>query len=572
MILYNNIFRNSEEFAELFGTPKNRKNKIFLAVLKSPMFQKYNPTWWDAEKIYGEVLGTLVNFSRGLHEISVLGYVFASNEYLTDERQGLCNDMDFRAIRYCKNVETNNGTDVKVYKMKAGRLLRKIAEATTVNGRKAIEYFSEPVFNYVCEEFQRRWEKFAAPQINDKFILKTGDTEADFKRIYDRYAYYKDDTMSSCMQNQGQHVFYTESVTAKAAWLEDENGEILARCVIFTEVEDCDNGEVLRLAERQYAVDCGIDMGDGCVVTQDNLKRILVDKLIAEGEIDGYKAVGAGCHEASAFVSKDGKSWSDRNFKIECSLDPHSDTLSYQDSFKYYNESEGVAYNNSSYRHDWDLDTTDSILSDDRYYDEYNGEYIDEGDEHSAMYHGREIYIGDTSDFNWSDMHDIYIHEDDCVWCENINDYVYEDEAYECPECGEWFYPDGSEYYSELTDETYCCESCMEDGEESYKERHWFYSEITEEYYEDEDELNKAEAEYKAENWYYSELLDEFFEYASDKEDAEFEYKKNNWYKSPYDGEYYETRNDSDDDYILADWLEFLHDNLQNLIDRVRTN
>ena len=65
------------------------------------------------------------------------------------------------------------------------------------------------------------------------------------------------------------------------------------------------------------------------------LKRALIDALIKGGHIDGYKKVGAGCGDSRAFVDLEENSLSDRKFRIECDLD-YDDTLSYQDSFKWY--------------------------------------------------------------------------------------------------------------------------------------------------------------------------------------------------------------------------------------------
>lgn len=62
------------------------------------------------------------------------------------------------------------------------------------------------------------------------------------------------------------------------------------------------------------------------------MKRLLIDKLIQGDYIDGYKIVGASCHEANAFVDIHGNSLSDKKFEIDCDLELE-DTLSYQDSF-----------------------------------------------------------------------------------------------------------------------------------------------------------------------------------------------------------------------------------------------
>ena len=53
------------------------------------------------------------------------------------------------------------------------------------------------------------------------------------------------------MTDKDRHFFYLDSAKAKAAYLKDEEGKIVARAVLFTEVTDQDNRR-WRLLERQY--------------------------------------------------------------------------------------------------------------------------------------------------------------------------------------------------------------------------------------------------------------------------------------------------------------------------------
>ena len=57
------------------------------------------------------------------------------------------------------------------------------------------------------------------------------------------------------------------------------------------------------------------------------------------------------------------------------------DSLSYQDSFIYYDIDEHKAYNRHRCGVTHELDTTDAYFEDDRYYDEYHDEYCDEIEE-----------------------------------------------------------------------------------------------------------------------------------------------------------------------------------------------
>ena len=152
------------------------------------------------------------------------------------------------------------------------------------------------------------------------------------------------DAFVSCMVDKGYHNFYKNAVKAKAAYLEDESGKIIARCVIFTEVYD-DDGGVWRYAERQYSVG-----------SNDVYKQALVDALIQAGEIDCFKKIGASCQDCHAIVDIHGNSLASKKFSIDCDLD-WDDSLSYQDTFKSYSMYHRTAYNDED-ASDYDLAIT----------------------------------------------------------------------------------------------------------------------------------------------------------------------------------------------------------------------
>ena len=132
--------------------------------------------------------------------------------------------------------------------------------------------------------------------------------------------------------------FYENAVDCSAAYITNKDGGIVARCIIYNKVKDC-RGNIYRLAERQYATD------------QDTiLMQILVDRLIKDGMIDGYKRVGAGCYDTFDFVLNNGDTL-DRILHIDCRLED-GDIVSFQDSFQFFNYDEQVAYNDEDYGHD----------------------------------------------------------------------------------------------------------------------------------------------------------------------------------------------------------------------------
>ena len=460
MLHYN--FHNFEGFQGLFGMQhhgngvKSRKNKILLSYIKNRQLLHDANVTGDYHLLHisdmaglkqtmiAEIKRSGENDTNLLHIVNIKNNIYHSALYYTDDSNGLCEDGDFHSIRY---VNAENG---RVFKMKIGKFFRKIILETAFG-----KTLPEQVLTYLCEEMAQDWQIHTMgclPQ-NKLFVNK------DFRRIYDSSICVGD--FHSCMVNSGYHSFYEDAVEANAAYLEDENGKIIARCIIYNEVRD-QNGKIWRLAERQYSKD-----------ENDILKRALVDALIREGHIDGYKSIGAGCGDSRAFVDNDGNSLSNYDFSIKCDLD-YGDTLSYQDSFKNYDEYSRIATNFG--KGDIELDTTDGRIEgndDEEAYDDYHDYSCSEV---TLVYkQGREYYC-DSNNL------------DDFIYLEDKDEYHHRNDVDRCEECGEDYLSDDG-CYSDITEEYYCCSSCLEKAEKSYKEYNWTYSEYDEEYFEDEDDV-----------------------------------------------------------------------------------
>lgn len=484
MIYFKN-FKNAKEFNEIFGVvehgngAKSRRNKILLEVLKNKEFHK----WWKqhgyAHRDFGIDLMTVKSMSElkivalGLmryacgNEIILNGYAMYSRKYKLDAYQGLCEDGDGRSVRYI-NTERGN----RVFKMKAGKFITNVlAERYPTN------IFPEQLVRWLGEEFARDWQSYATGKINsNSYTLHVDD---DFASIYNcgDIPCYGD--FKSCMAGEEQYEFYSHSIYAKAAYLTDSahDGNIVARCIIYTDVH-CD-GKSYRLAERQYATD-GSDL----------LKQILVDRLIAAGEIDGYKKVGVDCHANDAFVSNDGEDWSNKDFCISNTLE-NGDTLSYQDSFIYLNTNSALAFNHGYHDYTVELDTTDSVFEygkwsewykeyipeDEALFDEYYDDYCYANNTVEVIYNGRRYEVNadraeNDDQLRWSEGKGCYIYEDDCCYCKDIEDYVRLAEAV-YSECDTCFYLGTNCVYTE--DDGYCLESeCVYDDEEGV----WFHKHI----------------------------------------------------------------------------------------------
>lgn len=544
-MIYIKSFKNYEEFKVLFGVvehgngAKSRKNKILLACLKDRKLLH----WWLSFKdscdrthrehlyntcdyLYATSMDDLKNFAMKMmghlvfNEVcgmdvpyyciafNGLPYEFYSSSMRLDGFKGICADGDSKTVRY-ENVERE-----KVFKMKAGKFITRCIEECRITRN----YMPEQLKRWIGEEFAREWQVFAEQRCTDRYTLHVDD---NFKDIYDSGRCYGD--FGSCMTDKGQHTFYRDAIEAKAAYITDEHGWIVARCIVYTDVID-ENGNHYRLAERQYSTG------------QDNvLKQILVDKLIKAGEIDGYKRVGVDCHDNKNFVRNDGSSMRDLVLHIACCLEA-GNTLSYQDSFIYYNHDEQISYNDSSKSYSDELNTTDRQFGGGGNWSDYNEEYIPEEEsvyddyyedwmwdnqQSDAIYRGERILINDdraSKDDNWywSSHEDAYLYDDDCCYVDSVDDWrllddfvddiddnwqlkedceysdyheeyipkkkaVWSDAANSwldaeqdslCPVCKEWFPHDTEDFYSEITGECYCSEKCMEEDEAKFRREH----------------------------------------------------------------------------------------------------
>lgn len=451
MLYYN--FKNFEEFKERFGMVehgngvKSRRNKVLLSFIKNPMLLREARETGDysllrinnmtelKQEMWRRIAQSSAQSESKPHTVCVLGRTLYSNRYSTDASNGLCEDGDFRCIRYINHENEES----RVYKMKAGKFLRNLILETDFG-----QTLNEQVILYLCEDFTQEWEVFTRGQLPENTL----HVDKDFRKIYSQRDC--DGNFCSCMTSRDLHYFYQDAVDANAAYLTNAEGKVIARCVIYNKCHD-EAGNIWRLAERQYSTDCN-----------DVLKRALVDALIRGGHIDGYKQVGYDCHNSRGFVDLEGNSLECKKFWIECNLGVN-DTLSYQDSFKWYDINKGIAYNYEDVPYDYCLDTTEGSIDG----DDYDGDAYD-------SYHDRYCYDVCTVYVNG---HEYTCDEDD------LDDFLYIDGEYHhkddvcyCADCGRAFVCDDSTSceHSDLTNEYYCCKECLETAEAKFKASHTY--------------------------------------------------------------------------------------------------
>ncbi len=465
MLIFN--IHDYDDFKYLFGMEshgngvKSRKNKIMLQHLKNPALIKYCREHNDfsllhirsmaelKQLVLGYIRETGKNDTNLPNKVTLMGSTYWSAQYRTDHMEGLCEDFDKKAVRYV-NTKTE-----RIFKMKAGKFFSAIIKETELG-----QILSEQVIVWLSEEFTQDWQTYTMGQ-TPEVTLHVDD---NFEKIYNEYA-CRSFNGCSCMVGKDRHSFYEDAVEAKAAYIEDKEGYVLARAILFTDVYD-ENDKKWRLLERQYSKE-----------SSDVLKRLLVDLCIKGGYIDGYKQIGAGCSESRAFVANDGTSLADKKFSIECELEIYQ-TLSYQDSFKYYDYDRNIAYNYTDAHYGFCLDTTDVNLDGDRDDDE------DEDDGEWDEYHE---YRCESTTLCYMNGQEIYVDEDnleDFVYIASNETYVHRTNCSQCDACCAWVVKENATYNSDA--EAYFCDS---ECEAKYLKENFYFSEYDDEYFHNEEDI-----------------------------------------------------------------------------------
>lgn len=460
MLFYN--IKDYKDFNELFGITKHgngvksRKNAILLSFLKNPKLLKNNEYELLSTRSLVELKANLIKRIREeLYEMDLPfhmilnGTDYCSPKYSTDNNNGLCEDGDYKSIRYFSHGKG------QIFKKKAGKLYLEIIQECEFG--KSLE---TNIRTWLVEELARDWQTYAYGLLPENTL----HVDDNFDKIYSSGHLYGCDC-GSCMVDRGRTDFYKYSVKAKAAYLTNADDKIIARCIIFTDVFD-ETGKKWRLAERQYSHNCDL-------IAQ----QALIDGLIVNGYIDGYKTVGASCGDSRMFLDINGNSLIDKKFHIDCNLEME-DILSYQDSFKWYDYNNNVAYNYHHPDATYDLATTDLNL----YGDCDDDDDDDDEPQEYDSYHQRNAWEVCTvwvhGQRESCDINNL----DDFLYIESLGQYHHYEDVVCCDECGTNELEDNA-VYSEITEEYYCCEECKEIAEKKYKERNWYFSDFDNSYY-----------------------------------------------------------------------------------------
>lgn len=294
----------------------------------------------------------------------------------------------------------------------------------------------DKVLNRAAELFAIQWEAYA------KTYDYSLNIDTDFESIYEV------EKFGSCMTGEGNYTMYEGSHTggeARACYLTNFEGEIVARAILWTNAKD-ENGKTYRLLDRCYSLNSDVSM-----------QQVLIDTCIAEGKIDLYKPAGCSCHDNRNIKNVDG---SDFYGYLHTYLNiDEGDRVSYMDTFVWYDQNEKVAYNYECDTYTHKLDTTSGRLEEAGVYSEYYDEYIDE--EEATWCNDVESYVRcDDDDFYY--YGGATYQKSSSYYCEDTgNYYPATDDLYYCDENDSWYEYNDTLVYLEYKEEVWLEEDCV---------------------------------------------------------------------------------------------------------------
>ena len=344
--------KDYSEFKDIFGTKNSPRgtiqNKILLAFWKSRF--KSNPNeaaslCRNMTDMYKVVMDCLTNSSThvdvsGLHLVKIKikdkVFNFYTNRYTT-EGIGTAGEL----AQGAKDLKCCTVIDTKTNKFCVVKPSKIILDAFA--SVKAV--LAPSVITYCAEVFQSQWEAYRQFCL-EKYRLVVDDNCQD---IYSSSHCLPN--FGSCMTDRHHWVFYRDYVKALSAKLiETESGKIAARCIVWQDVKCDKTNKLYSYADRQYSAN-----GDM------KLKALLIERLYEGGFINIHKDVGAGCREAMYISDRTGNRIADPQLSVACTAKKGC-SISYMDTFKYFDSTKGRLYTYSRTSTHYNLATTQDIL------------------------------------------------------------------------------------------------------------------------------------------------------------------------------------------------------------------
>lgn len=278
-----------------------------------------------------------------------------------------------------------------------GHKLHRSAAALYKDALRSIfaDTIPEVVANRAAELFADEWKSYVLSLAGNEFELVIDN---DFEKIYSSYNCLGN--FGSCMTDSGFEAMYHAFEGAKACYLENRDGNVVARAVIWEYAYDLRGEEYYIYLDRQYSSDGRRD-----------LKELLITKVkeLYKKENFLYKPSDCECTDSCRIYTKEGERFINAAWlRVKSSLTA-DDTVCYMDTFKFLDLSSGNCYTQTPEGNTANialLETTNGEIELDREWSEYEQEYISRNE---AVY---------------SEWYDDYIWDYHAVWSARLHSYI----------------------------------------------------------------------------------------------------------------------------------------------------
>ena len=345
-------------------------------------------------------------------------------------------------IRYELCVTNDRGTSYKFYRAKVGKIVREYLNSERFKKFYHVD-LTNTLIDYLCEEASARLNAYNLNNTKGYNLV----VDDDFQKIYSTDHTLENSTFGSCQMDKDLWDMWPNIKGAKAIYVTNDDDEIVARAIYFTEIHVEGDDKVYRGIERIYSFQ-----------SDEKYKKLLLMMARKDGLVDIYKDINAGAHDTKMWriIKGEEDETFSKNMWVECVEEFTCESVAWGDSFKYYNEKTLCIYNYAYSSDDIILDNYDEGVTFedllDRWYDSYSEcwRYHREYSPMSAFYHGNEI---ETTEYNIDNYftHISYLdeyHYNDDVVEDYQGNYILKSDA-------EW-----SDYYDGYIREEYAELSC----------------------------------------------------------------------------------------------------------------
>lgn len=336
-------------------------------------------------------------------------------------------------IRYELKTENERGTSYKFYRAKVGKIVREFLQSERFNKTYDVD-LTNTLIDYLCEEASARLNAYNLNNTKGYNLV----VDDNFQKIYSTGYTIENSSFGSCQMDKDLWDMWPNVKGAKAIYVTNEDEEIVARAIYFSEIHVEGDDKVYRGIERIYSFQ-----------SDEKYKKLLLIMARKEGIVDIYKDINAGAHDTMLWRIIKGEE--DESFKqrmyVECVKKFTCESVAWGDSFKFYNENNLCIYNYEYSCDDLVLDNYDEGVTFedllDRWYDGYSECWrcSREYSPHTAFYQGNEIdtthdnienyfvYVSYLDEYHHRDDVHLdyegnYILDSDAVWSDYYDGYI----------------------------------------------------------------------------------------------------------------------------------------------------